>query len=479
MWLAGFVNRGNMPAEGVAEPLNVRALAIHDSAGTKVIVSADILGFTRELHEQIATLVQNEHGLPPANLVLNATHTHNGPVLRDNLDPEVTYNLSPEQLQIVSAYTDWLRDTIVDTIGEALKKPTKAILSYGVGQLTGFAIYRSTINSGLPSDLTDVPVMTIRSMSGAMLAIVFSYAVHPVNSGSDANRFLYHAEFPGVAAAQLETQFPGSVALFLQGAAGDLNPHGGAGDAFGMGNTLAEAVTAVINNVANPLSITVLHPPDPITGPIKTSYQTVLLPLDVYQQGTTLAEKDEETAVHTLLRGSYQDIVNLFTGPNAPAPNEYYRHAQKMIRAIDNYRLPDTEPLPLQVWYFQDDKPVLLVATGGELVSGYGIVIRAQAAAKVLNDPSHVWVTAYTNEVPGYIPSDGYLYCYWCGGGYEAGWSSANIKGSYVADGSQLFYGQPARLKGAVRDGSGNVLVKGVEQIVLETVNRMVNAIAP
>src|SRR2546427_5867664 len=121
MWLAGFAGRGTTPASGVsAYPLQVRALAIKDSAGTKVIVSADILGFTQELHEQISTLVQSEYEVQPANLMLNASHDHSGPVLRDNLDPEVAYNLDSSQLQIVSAYTDWLRETIVATIGKAL-----------------------------------------------------------------------------------------------------------------------------------------------------------------------------------------------------------------------------------------------------------------------------------------------------------------------------------------------------------------------
>ena len=170
MWLAGFAARGSTPASGTsAYPLYVRALAIRDSVGTKVIVSADILGFTRELHQQISTLVQGKHGLQPADLMLNASHTHSGPVLRDNLDPEVTYGLSPAQLQIVSDYTDWLRDTIVATIGAALKKPCKAIVSYGVGQLTNFARYRTPLHGapcefcqGNPSDLTDVPVLTIK-----------------------------------------------------------------------------------------------------------------------------------------------------------------------------------------------------------------------------------------------------------------------------------------------------------------------------
>jgi len=159
MWLAGFSSRSTTPASGTsAYPPQVRALAIHDSAGTKVIVSADILGFTRELHEQISTLVQSEENeVQPANLMLNASHTHSGPVLRDNLDPEVTYNLSPSQLQIVSAYTDWLRDTIVDTIGKAVKGKTmqSAIVSYGVGQLTGFARYRTPLH-GAPYEFGQV-----------------------------------------------------------------------------------------------------------------------------------------------------------------------------------------------------------------------------------------------------------------------------------------------------------------------------------
>lgn len=469
MWLAGFASRGTNPASGVsAYPPQVRALAIKDSAGTKVIVSADLAGFTQELHEQISTLVQTRYGVQPANLLLNASHTHSGPVLRDAADPEVTYNLNSSQLRIVSAYTDWLRDTIVATIGNAVKRTSRtAIVSYGVGQLTGFARYRTPLHGaekdfgqGDASSLTDLPVLAIQSKSGRMLAIVFSYAVHVVKEGAQ----LYNADFPGVAAAQLEAQFPGSMALFLQGAAGDLDPDLAAGDSVEMGTVLRKAVAAVITKN-----------PDPITGPINTSYQKIFLPLDVYQHGTTLEQKNEETTVHTLLRQSYLRVAN-----ESDPSSHYHRHAKQMLLAIDNHRLPDTEPLPMQVWYFQDDKPVVLVGIGGELVSGYGLAIKALAQAKVLNDASHVWVTAYTNEVPGYIPSDEYLNDATSDSrNYEAGWNSKNRQGSVVADGSQVFYGQPARLKPAVRDASGNVLVDGVEQFVVSTVKSMVDAITP
>jgi hypothetical protein len=66
-------------------------------------------------------------------------------------------------------------------------------------------------------------VLRVEALDGPVLAVAFTYACHPIVVGS-ANR-LFSADFPGYAAALGEAAFgPDAVCLFLNGAAGNINP---------------------------------------------------------------------------------------------------------------------------------------------------------------------------------------------------------------------------------------------------------------
>jgi neutral ceramidase len=407
----------------------------------------------RGIVKRIGELLQQD-------LILGASHTHSGPVLKDNLDPAVAYGLDASDLAIVATYTNWLRDKIVATIGQALRQATPANAYYGVGLATDLAAYRTPLH-GAPFEFgigdktprPEVPVLVFRDVSNNVLATVFSYACHPTFN-SDLN---YHGDWPGIVEARLEQRYPGSVALFRQGAAGDLNPNTSLFTLDSAGSAMANIVAGVINGQGRQ-----------IAAPISTSYQRINLPLDIYNQGITVNDKDQETATHMLLRSSYQPIAD-----SGPFPN--YLHARQMLNAIDTYSLPASEPLPIQVWYAPGlfNNPLIMVVTGGEPVVGYATAIKAQTPPPGGN-PDNVWVSAYANEVPGYIASDEYLWDWATSGGYESGWD--DVGGIQVAAGSQLYYGNPARLLPSTTN-SDDVFVPGVEQIILKTVSNMIIAL--
>src|SRR5688500_293746 len=72
-------------AEGVESELWTRALALEDIKGQKaVLVSADILGFPPSLARAIRHDARERYGLKDGQLLLAATHTHNGPVLPES-----------------------------------------------------------------------------------------------------------------------------------------------------------------------------------------------------------------------------------------------------------------------------------------------------------------------------------------------------------------------------------------------------------
>src|SRR5207249_673078 len=117
IWLAGYGDR-TRPSDGVLRDIYVKALALDAEAGKPVvIVTADLVGFPREISDPVAARCEKEFGLPRDRLVLNASHTHSAPVMSRNASPR---ELDEKQWQAVDRYTVFLIDKTVGVIGSAL-----------------------------------------------------------------------------------------------------------------------------------------------------------------------------------------------------------------------------------------------------------------------------------------------------------------------------------------------------------------------
>src|SRR5204863_1771083 len=95
IWMAGYAAR-NKPSEGKVQDLHAKALALEDAAGGRlVIVTMDLIGMTRAIRDVVEKQAAEKYQLPRAALLLNASHTHCGPVVRSG--SAVMYNLQPAQ----------------------------------------------------------------------------------------------------------------------------------------------------------------------------------------------------------------------------------------------------------------------------------------------------------------------------------------------------------------------------------------------
>src|SRR5262245_59844381 len=91
LWMSGYGSR-NKPAEGKLTDLWAKALVLEDPGGRRgVLVTFDLVGIDRELSLAVCEELKQKHHLPREAIVLAASHTHTGPVVRDNL--RVMYNL--------------------------------------------------------------------------------------------------------------------------------------------------------------------------------------------------------------------------------------------------------------------------------------------------------------------------------------------------------------------------------------------------
>ncbi|HEV55935.1 MAG TPA: hypothetical protein ENN87_00345, partial [Phycisphaerales bacterium] len=123
LWMAGYAAR-NRPSEGKVHDLHAKALALEDNQGGRlVIVTVELLGVSRATRDWLAEQVGERFQLPPERLVINASHTHCGPVTHQanySVYGDTLYGLSPEQVQRSKQYLATLHDKLLELVGRAL-----------------------------------------------------------------------------------------------------------------------------------------------------------------------------------------------------------------------------------------------------------------------------------------------------------------------------------------------------------------------
>jgi Neutral/alkaline non-lysosomal ceramidase, N-terminal len=391
MWMSGYANRDH-PAEGKVHDLYAKALALEDGAGTRLtLLTTDLVGLPRGLSKAVAEDVERRTGLPRANLMLTASHTHCGPVLRESLID--MYDMPPGEAAKIKPYTEQLRGWLVEVMTAALAdlKPARLTVGRGLGD---FAVNRreptpkGVINRRYPSGPVDhdVPVLRVETPDGKLRAVAFGYACH----NTTLSFYRWCGDYAGFAQAELEKRHPGATALFWIGCAADANPlpRGTVELCRHYGHDLAEVVDRVLNK-----------PMAHIQGTFAARYSTVSLPFD------TIPPREKFAA----------DTLSKNTATR--------KRAERLLRVLDAGGTIDDHyrDYPVQVWRLGDGS--LWIALGGEVVVDYALRLKKEYAGD-----RPVWVTGYANDVMAYVPSLRVLQ-----------------EGGYEGDTSMVPYGMPTK----------------------------------
>jgi len=209
-------------AIGTLDPLYARVLVLE--AGDKRLAYVDLdLGrsFGPDSLKGLRAAAKQGSGID--DLIVQATHTHAGPVIMDEY-PKGPPTWETDDLKRIEG-------AIHDAVEHAV--PARMGVGYGaayIGYNRRHVDADGTV-SMVWSNATQAPtypvdplvaVLRIDQMNGEPLAILVNYAAHPVTFGSDDLR--YSADFPGVMCKVVERAFGGKpLAFFVQGAAGDIN----------------------------------------------------------------------------------------------------------------------------------------------------------------------------------------------------------------------------------------------------------------
>lgn len=430
--LSGYANRAK-PMEGVDVPLFVRAVALqHGQGAPHVLLSVESIGFpgtfSKAVFEALPEPVRSDRAL----FVMASTHSHTAPHVAAGLSNLFTTPQPPEELAATERYTAFLQARCIEAAKAALAdlKPAKLSVSEGSAP---FAKNRRRVQSGVyqgfgevPEGPVDhaVPVVRISDpASGKTRGLMFNYACHCTTFGPGHNRL--NGDWAGYAMSNLETAEPGIVALCTIGCGADANPMREGPMQLELslqqGKTLSDEVAAVAKEGRE------------ITAAPLATFGYAGLPID---------------------RPTLPDLEKKLKDANPTVR----RHAEEMIATHQRMgRLPETYPMPIQAWRFGDQ--FTMVFLGGEVVVDYALRIKQELGApaklqrtdlKPLAEPlpatkAPVWVTAYANDVFGYVASE-----------------RVRTEGGYEVDTSMIYYLQPGRWS----TGTEEVVMRRVHELL-------------
>jgi neutral ceramidase len=222
--LVGFADRGD--TTGCHDDLTATALVLESGQVRVAIVACDLLYIrgAAELKRAICTAT----GIPAECVLLTASHTHYGPAL-DGEQASAAALVAADKRPLVAAYRQNLAFTLAGVVGAACQRLADAAIGWAEGtsyiginrreKLPDGSIILGK-NPGGPCDRR-VLVTRIDRADGHPLAALLNTACHGVSLGSECTEI--SADFPGVARELIERE-TGATCLFLQGAAGNINP---------------------------------------------------------------------------------------------------------------------------------------------------------------------------------------------------------------------------------------------------------------
>ncbi|HYT61875.1 MAG TPA: neutral/alkaline non-lysosomal ceramidase N-terminal domain-containing protein [Haliangiales bacterium] len=390
--LTGYAVR-KTESDGVEQRLWAKALAIgSDADGPVVLITVDNCGVSALVIDEVATRLKRKATLPRERLAVCSSHTHSGPCVLGFAPNIFAMPIPAAQQATIERYTRELTDKLEQVALAALADRKPARLGWSQGKV-GFARNRRT--AGGPVDQA-LPILCVTSPDGKVRAVLANYACHCTTLGGEFNKFA--GDWAGFAQETIEKDFPGAVALIAIGCGADANPspRGGADGGLALARQHGEELAGEVKRLLDGHLIS-------IRQRLLCRFKRFEVPFD------TLPTREQWEE-----RARQDGIVGY--------------HAKRNLERLDRGEtLPTTLPYLVQTWNFGDQLAMVFLA--GEVVVDYSLRLKKEF------DAERLWVNAYANDVPCYIPSRRVL-----------------REGGYEAETSLWYYDRPARLAPEIED---------------------------
>ncbi len=387
--LAGYAVRTN-ESQGVMQHVWAKALAIgSDAEKPAILLTVDNCGVPLNVRDEVVRELKKARHIDPDRVAICSSHTHSAPFLNGYLRNLFLGPLPPDEQAHVERYTKETTEALIHVANEALDARQSCTLSRGKGEAP-FAANRRPQSGPVDHDL---PVLVVTGLDGRVVAVFASYACHCTTVTGTFNQIC--GDWSGYAQEALQRDYPGAIALIALGCAGDQNPNPRPGFelAKAHGEELAAGAEKVMKGTLTP-----------VEGKLRCKTRELSLPL------APLPSREEWEA--------------RLTGTNLPMA-KFAR--QNLSRLDEGQKLPKQVHYMVQTWTFDDS--LAMVFLNGEVVVDYSLRLKKEF------DSERLWINAYANDVPCYIPSERVLK----EGGYEGG-------------GAMIYYDYPAPFAPGIED---------------------------
>jgi len=208
--MSGYPNRYE-PAKSIHDSLYAKFLILENQGIRVGIISCDLAVYNNRAVLDAARKLKIDH------LLVSSIHTHSGPVLGDS-----------------KVYEAFVERSMISGLTQALGNMYPARISAGNGTMPQLGYNRIT---GKGNDIAlwrnferipygpvdpDVGIIKIEDEKGYPRVILMMYACHPV---ANLQNLEISADFCGVATSKVEEAFGENLmCMYMQGAAGDINP---------------------------------------------------------------------------------------------------------------------------------------------------------------------------------------------------------------------------------------------------------------
>lgn len=228
----------------VADDIYLRVLAVECGGNTWLLCGFD-LDKAPNVQKSIAGITE-KYGIPEEYITIYGIHTHSAPIPERRMyerrnDASM---FGSDAVRATERYAQWIYELLLDAVGEALDRLAPARLRFGTAPC-GCNINRCADSFDVdergnvwislhenpnplgPAD-HNVYVLVFEGEDGGWKACLVNYAMHNTvmfqNPADEEGNCAISSDVGGNVSQMLERRFPGTVALWCSGAAGDVAP---------------------------------------------------------------------------------------------------------------------------------------------------------------------------------------------------------------------------------------------------------------
>ncbi len=370
--MQGYASRDH-GAEGIHDRLFSTALVLDDGEVRVALVTCDLVGLgiesVRALRETAADLSR----IDPKSIMVCCSHTHGGPATgqRCYVDEE-------------SEYLNLVRRQIASSIALAAGRLRECKLWVGIGSSDIGINRREPRDGGIvlgenPEGEVDheLVVLRIDTIGGRPEALIYNYPCHTATLKGD--NYLITADYVNYSRRTVEggLGIPQGSSLFVNGAAGDINPS--PRGTFDLARMLGTALAAD--------TLRAYAKAQPIDTALSYLNRAIELPLSRPPSPTELRSELAELQV----KYESQKTRN----PSLAARITWHR---EMLRRTEDDSLKDSLAAEIQALRIG---PLAILSLPGEVFAGIGKRIKEDSPF------SYNMVAGYANGNVGYIPTPG------------------------------------------------------------------------